>query len=457
MANIETLSIQVAAQTRDAQDDLEELRDDAVQLSVAFQSTAGGAARAEDEIEEAGDAAARSSAQFSGATVSLFGLSASATTVAAALFTLSAALAAVATAAVGLLGIVAALGGAFGLLAVAGIIGNMRALKQTFSQVVPEIRAALAPLAEVLGPLLIQAVEALPALAENIVAAVGGTEEFAETAELFGETMFRIIPLIVGAMFDLARAVLPAVNAALRGLEENGRNAFGFINAIMSDLLPHLRALGVAIAMFLPEFIKFGATVSEVLLPAISGTLAVLTPLLAIFNALPDPVKQVTIALIGMQTVLGMNVPLAAGLATAALQAVGVSVYAALGPFGLLMGAAVALAAAFHVNFLGIRDIVEAVMGEVVGWLDWAIDKIYAFVGAIGDAADAIANTPGIKQALDIGGGIAQVVGGGGGGGGGTNVQVGQINANSRSGGRDAARGLRSELSGNTLDTSRSE
>lgn len=456
MANIETLSIQVAAQTESAQDDLEALRDDAVELSVAFQSTAAGADRAEDEIEEAGDAASRSAAQFAGTSGSLFGLGISASTAAAALVGLSAAFAAVATAAVGLLGIVAALGGAFGLLAVAGIIGNMRALKQTFAEVVPEIKAALAPLAEVLGPLLIDAVEALPALVENIVAAVGGTEQFAETAELLGETLFRLIPMVVGAMFDLARAVLPAVNAALRGLEESGRSAFGFIGAIMSDLLPHLKALGVAIAAFLPEFIKFGRTIATVVLPALTALLTAVTPILRLFNTLPAPIKQLTIALIGLSTILGVNVPLAAGQAVGALQAVGVAAYSALGPFGLLMGAAVALAAAFSVNFLGIRSVVKTVMNAILGWVDAAISKLNTLAGTVESVGESIANAPGIKQALDIGGGIADFVGGGGGGGG-TNVQIGQINANSRREGRDAARGLRGELSGNTLDTSRSE
>jgi hypothetical protein len=277
----------------------------------------------------------------------------------------------------------------------------------------------------VFGPLLVQGIKNLDELVENIVSAVGGTQAFRDALRDFGSFAFDVIPSLVGAMFQIARGALPLIQQAFNRLDAEG--VFSTIANTTQRLLPVLSRFGAAIARLLPGLISVGAALVEVFLPPITLVTSALAELLSAFGFFPAE-AQTLIVLLGALAV--------------ALSPIGGTLATIVGILAALTGAIKIVNAAVDVfnNRLGGLSGVMARAKSIGATLLGILRGIADFGGTI---VDFILN-PDIPNLL-----------GGGGGSEGTTVNIDSINANSRSEGRAAGRGVNQTLQGNTYDSSR--
>lgn len=307
MANLEGITIDVTARVRDAQEGLEDVQEEALELSASLEAANASAERAEDSIEEAGDSASEAGRDFNRATVSIFGFQASLTTVVGVAALATPALVALSTAALGVAGAFGAIAGAFGALGLAAIVTNFSALKSEVQEAIPGIRSAIEPLGEVFTPVLLRAINALPDVFEKVVSAIQGAvdlEEFATTFERTIAILFRMLPPLAATMFEIAEAALPVLNDGLNWLRQNGGQAFGVISEATNELLPDLFAFGEAVVDLLPDLVDFGVIVLETLLPPLTALVEVLDDLLEFINSLPDGLVQAGLAAGGLAAIL---------------------------------------------------------------------------------------------------------------------------------------------------------
>lgn len=278
------------------------------------------------------------------------------------------------------LGVVAAgalsLAGAFGVLVGTGVVTHMEELKAAVADVKGPIMDAIAPLGEVLGPLLVEAVRALPELVRNIVAAIGPLDEFRSTLVELGGMAMDVIPSMVGAMFDLARIALPVFQDLVSYIQGQGTGAFQMLMDVTRETGPLFLDLASAVAGLVPELMEVGTIVANLILPPLSNAIGVIDRALSWFLDLSDGVKRLGIA----------------GAITApAILSVASALGSLLGPVGLAAAAVAAFAAAYRSNFMGIQDITNSVIGDVVSWLSQFSDEAQAYLDAITGAVDSFA------------------------------------------------------------------
>jgi len=260
---------------------------------------------AQDSVEELGDEATETSARVGtlGATagaslLSLLGLSSAATGATSSLAALGASTGTVTVALVGLAAVAAPLVATVGALAAAGaslaavfgggiaagVATRMEELKSAFADAREEIMALIEPVGELFGPVLVDAVEALPTLVENVLDAVGPLEQFRDTLVEFGELAMDIIPNVAGTMGDLAREALPVLEDLVERVGDGAPGAFeGMMDAaeaVADDLVDVAEAAGDLI----PPLTETGVILIEALAPAVTTVIDVLADLLDGFN-----------------------------------------------------------------------------------------------------------------------------------------------------------------------------
>lgn len=307
MATLEGITIEIDARVRDAKEGLEDVQEEALELSGALEITDASAERAEDSIEEVGDSATQTGASFSGATVSIFGFNASLSTMVGIAAIATPALAALSAAAIGVVGALGAVGGAFATLGLAAVVTNFSKLRSEAVAAIPQIKEAIEPLGEVFTPVLIDAIRDLPALFENIVSSINKAvdlDRFARTLERTIGIVFSILPPLAATMFKVAEAALPLLNQGLMFLRDNGDEAFGVISEATNEVLPELIAFGGAVIDLLPELVGFGTTVLDTLLPPLTALVDTISVLLGEINKLPDGLVQAGLAAGGLAAVL---------------------------------------------------------------------------------------------------------------------------------------------------------
>jgi hypothetical protein len=261
-----------------AKDRTEELGDRADRVSLQMQVMQG---RLDEAAEESRDLAASSTAASGGllamattssrTNFSLLALSASLTgsvlpaigLVTGAVLALTSALAATAAAVLSVLG-------AFGLFIGAGVVTHLEELKQAFQDVAPRIKSALRPLGDVFGPLLEDAIRALPELTRRIVDAVGGVQQFESALRGFGRVLMQTIPPLVGAVANFARAVLPAFRRVTSYLNGSGSAVFNQLRRTFMSISDELGMFLGAVVRALPPLLKLGGTLAKGLLPILA-------------------------------------------------------------------------------------------------------------------------------------------------------------------------------------------
>jgi len=198
---------------------------------------------------------------------------------------------------------VASLAGTFGLLLGAGFVTRMESLKETFKDVIPQIKAALAPLGQVFGPLLQTAIQSLPQLTRNIVQAIGGVSEFRRTLSQLGQQLFRILPSLVAGMVDFARVALPAMREFLSIIGDG--SGFAFIQRIFQRIGDDVGRIARATASLLPPFLKLGGILIELLAPATATFLTTLSKSAQILTVLASALRPLFPLITGLSTIIG--------------------------------------------------------------------------------------------------------------------------------------------------------
>jgi hypothetical protein len=187
------------------------------------------------------------------------------------------------------------LAAAFGVVAGSGAaaFAATNDLKEVFAELREELTATLAAFGERFKPLITDAVDAIPQLAENILAATGDLSAFREALRSFGQSAFRLLPEITSEVFDLARRALPILTDGLRFLGRRGGDIFEAILDTTQQVAPLLLNVGQAFGRILPEVNAVGTSILRTLLPALERGLGAFDKLLSgdIQGGLIEPIR----------------------------------------------------------------------------------------------------------------------------------------------------------------------
>ncbi|QLH77442.1 hypothetical protein HZS55_09105 [Halosimplex rubrum] len=291
---LERLSINVGARVSDATAGL-------TRVNMKLDETA-------DEADEASGALSRTSAAMTAAGASAQSARLSIGAVSAglsgslipALAALTAGAGAATVAVGGLTAGLGAAGGALGLLLGVGAVTHMRQLKREFARTRLEVMQIIEPLGDEFYPLLQTGIDAVPDLTEEMVAAVGSTEEFKESLRGYGGIAMDVLPAATGAAFDLARAYQDDLRAGVNWLLANGPGAFEAIQSTTNELKPELITFGQVVADLGPDALEFGTAVADTLLPPLTALLRLTDAGLETWAALPGPLQDATAAAIAL-------------------------------------------------------------------------------------------------------------------------------------------------------------
>lgn len=282
----EGLSAQISAEAIDynttierAKERTEELAQESDRVSLSMQVMQG---RIDESADESRDLAASALAASGGLTslaTSGTQASLSMTSLSIALTgSVAPALGAAAVAALALVAVIATLGaavlslvGTFGLLLGAGVVTHLEDLKEAFQDVIPRIKDALRPLGRVFGPLLEQAIRAIPELVRRIVSAVGGVQQFRTALEDLGALAMEAIPPLVGAMTEMARTVMPTLRRIISFIKGEGRSILDQFQQTWVRISDELVAFAKAIIRLLPHLIQLGGILAEGTLPLLTA------------------------------------------------------------------------------------------------------------------------------------------------------------------------------------------
>lgn len=355
------------------------------ELGDALDSLERSADDAGDEISQAGRRAAVTSGIFSTMTISTEGLSLAMGTLSTAmtlslipaLLTLSTVLLPLAS----VLGAVAAAGislaAVFGGLAAVGVATHMTELQEAFADARAEIMEIIEPLGEVFGPLLVDAVEALPTLVRRIVDSLGPLDQFANGLRTLGQEAMSAIPAMTGVMFDLAEQALPVVIDLFQQLQETGPGLMDAVSEAVDRLGGPLMALGGALGDLLPTLHEVGIIVGELIFPALTDLFNLVDRGVEAFLTLDENLRRLGVA-------GAISAPAIFGVASA--------VGSLAGPLGVAAAAVVAFVAAYHSNFLGIQDITDDVIGGVIDTFQEYVDAVQPAVEGVIDVLSTYAS-----------------------------------------------------------------
>jgi phage-related protein len=358
----------------------------------------------------------RVSASAGGLTVSTGALSAVTTaSLIPAMFTLSTALLPLA----GIMAAAAAAAGSlvavFGGLTAIGAATHMKELQAAFKEAKKAITEIIQPLGDVFGPLLVDAVQALPALVQNIMDAIGPLDQFKQAFRELGQRAFQVIPDLVAAMVELATVALPVFMDLVDFLINNVGPAFDRVRQTTQEFAPAIMELGAAVGDLLPDLYRIGEIVLSLVLPALTDIINVIDSVAEFVLGLDENLRRLAVA----------------GAITApAIFSVASSLGALLGPIGLAAAAVTAFVAAYRSNFMGVQDITDSVIGDVIDYfsqfsdevteyLDAVQESVEAFTGGLSDgfgdtegpAGDLLANLQGLgSQLRDVGSIIASTL-----------------------------------------------
>lgn len=343
----------VRAFTEAAEESLEDVGDQMVQMSAEAQPAQAATDDLADKLNKLTVSAGAANVSIRGLSLALVG------SFIPALVALSSVLLPLTAAVAGLLAPVASLGVLLGGLAATGAVTHMSELKQAFATAREEIMRIIEPLGEVFGPLLVDAVQALPDLVQAIVDSLGPVQQFADFLRELGGIAMEVIPAITGAMADLARDAIPNMNSAFESARSIVPAVMDAIQRATEALVPLLRELGGALADFLPDFFDFGMIAAQMVLPALTALIQALDMAVEAVMGLPPNLRRLTVA---------------ASLTAPAIYAVATAIGALTGPIGLAVAAVAALVAAYRADFLGMQDAVNEAISAITDALGGLID-----------------------------------------------------------------------------------
>lgn len=284
---------------------------------------------------------------------------------------------------------VGSVAGAFGGLALAGVTTHMEELQAAFKQATKEIKRIIAPLGEVFGPLMVDAVEALPELTRRVVAAIGPLDQFKRELKRWGAVAMDVIPAIIGGMFDLARVAMPPLRRFVEYIMNNAAPAGRVLMDTFEEAWPPVRRMGKALLRAIPPLLELGTVVLKVIEPAVTGMLDAFGKATNRFSELSDGAKKLVATGLLLAPVVFTLGKVAAGAAGAIGDLGGASVVvrtalrALLGPIGAVIFAVGLLAKAWKDDFAGIRDVTRVALDAVKQQFDLTLPLVKTLVETV--------------------------------------------------------------------------
>jgi hypothetical protein len=245
--------------------------------------------------------------------------------------------------------------------------------------VVGDLKEELQPLVVEFGrefiPLIKDAVDAIPDVVEEMLNAVGGTEQFRDSLREFGQIAADVLPTLVGLMFDLARAALPVLRDVVSFLQDNGRAALEDMKASVMELKPELMDLLDALVDLAPTLLEFGTNVGNVLIPAVTKLVRATDGFMETINDMNETTRKIVISLLLLAPILVKLAGLASTLygSFTGLKEALVGLKAAIAgstAAAVALGAAIGLAVVWTLDMLGVFSAVSEAgeaMGELLG------------------------------------------------------------------------------------------
>jgi len=213
----------------------------------------------------------------------------------------------------------------------------------------------------VFGPLLVDAVEALPELVRRIVDSLGPLDQFADGLRDLGATAMEAIPALTGVMFDLAEQALPVVIDVLEWLMANGGEILDTMAEATATLGDELLELGGSTADLLGSMNDLGLVAGEFVIPALADLFEVVADVIDDVLALDDSLRDLIIA---GSLVAPIIFAIAAALGTLT------------SPLGVAIAAVAGFAALYRDNFMDIRDVTNDVLGGLMDTLNGLADAL---------------------------------------------------------------------------------
>jgi hypothetical protein len=185
----------------------------------------------------------------------------------------------------------------------------------------------------------------------------------------------------------------------IRGLIEIGDTA-GAQGVILAELekqfggaaLAMTETAGGQMAQAMEKLKDAGESIGVLLLPILGELAGMIKGVAEWFIQLDDGTKEWIIRIAALAAVLG-PVLLIVGLLIGALGTIATVLGLVLSPIGLIIGAVVLLGIAFATDFMGIRTIVETVVGAIIGFFSGLIDMIGTVIGAVVDFVSGLIDT----------------------------------------------------------------
>lgn len=160
--------------------------------------------------------------------------------------------------------------------------GIMGGLESAFADLRDELAPIITEFGEQFIPLIDQAINFLPVLVQNVVDAIGGLDAFVAVIRDLGAQAFRVIPDLVGGLFDLARRALPMLMDGIQFLSQNAGGLFEGMLQTTRVLGPTLLNLGNAIIAALPSLNRLGTMILQTVVPAFTGLINLISDVISI-------------------------------------------------------------------------------------------------------------------------------------------------------------------------------
>lgn len=233
-----------------------------------------------------------------------------------------------------------------------GQTGVMGGLASAMSNVVDQIRPLIVQFGQRFIPLIEDAIAAIPALVENIISAIGPTEQFVQALRAFGQEAFEVIPQVVSAFFDLAEVALPVLVDLVNYLQEKIPVAAREMRRATAATADTFLSFAQSVIAFLPVFLEFGIVAANTLVPAFERLVDGLTATLQYVNQLSPQLRKLTASASALAPAVGLI-----AIKLAAINPV----------LGLIAGGVGLLYAAWRTNFMGIQQVAESVINTITG------------------------------------------------------------------------------------------
>lgn len=418
-----------------AKNSSERLGDQAIDTAGAMQVLQGRADEAEDEIDSAGRSATAASVRFAGLSVGAGSLTSALATLSLAAGGTTAALAALSTTLLplsvvlgGVVGAAASLAAVFGGLGAAGVATHMQELKDAFAAAREEVMVLIDPLGDVFGPLLVDAVQAIPAAVASILEALGPLGQFRDTLAEMGETAAALIPRVTTLLFNLAERALPVLNNALNGLTAASvSNAVSRLADVFWAAYPPVADFASAVADLIGPATRLGTLLVQTLLPPLTRTIRLagdaagevtafatsssdlVTNLRALgatlrnsvfgalskatatwadwnqaFDGLPNQIALTGAAVAALAAGASSAIAAVGGL-SGIVAGLGAAVGALTSPIALAVAAVTGLAVAWQRNLFGIQQTTKRILGAVGSVIKAGLARIQTFWQRNGD------------------------------------------------------------------------